>query len=66
MTATAERMSPSDCVNLAWLSFDTPKGGKYSLTMTVDQNYNITVDLRAEDGSVQRRSTAGDQKTHHK
>lgn len=66
LTATAERMPPSDCVNLAWLSFDTPKGGKYSLTMTVDQNYNITVDLRAEDGSVQRRSTAGNQKTHHK
>lgn len=65
LTSTAERMPPSDCVNLAWLSFDTPKGGKYSLTMTVDENNNITVNLRAEDGSVQSRSTAGDRKANH-
>ena len=60
-------LQPEDCINLVWLHFDVPEAGTYSLDLTVDANYDITVTLRqphppedkgTKDIFMQKRSTA--------
>lgn len=46
------------CVSMLWIPFDVKPGSKCEVLVTALENYGLEVELRTDDGKVQKKSTA--------
>lgn len=53
-----ETSAIDECVSMLWIPFDVKPGSKCEVLVTVLENYGLEVELRTDDGKVQKKSTA--------
>lgn len=53
-----ETSAIDECVSMLWIPFDVKPGSKCEVLVTALENYGLEVELRTDDGKVQKKSTA--------
>lgn len=53
-----EASAIDECVSMLWIPFDVKPGSKCEISVTVLENYGLEVELRTDDGMIQKKSTS--------